>query len=142
MSYEVVNLSICKGDGGITVLIVDDEQEILNLIAEELVELDKSIQVILANTGYSALQCIQEQTIDLLLTDIAIPDMDGFQLYQRTKEIRPDMPIIMMTGFGYDPNHALLNSKKMGLTHTIYKPFDMNKLYKMICDVLGREIEK
>ena len=140
MSYEVFNLSICKGEGEITVLIVDDEQDILNLLAEDLVEMDKSIGVILANTGYSALQCIQERSIDLLLTDIAMPDMDGHELYQRTIDIRPDMAVIMMTGFGYDPNHVLLNSKKIGLTNTIYKPFDISKLYKMINEVLGRNV--
>ena len=120
----------------ITVLIIDDEQDILDLISADLKEIDSDIQVITTNSGYTALQLISEREIDLVLTDIAMPDMDGLELYKRLKELRPELQFIMMTGFGYDPNHVIINSKQIGLKHVIYKPFDVHKLHKMIYNVL------
>jgi len=116
----------------INLLIADDEQDILELLEGELSEMDKSFQISLASSGYEALNYIGCNQVDLLITDIAMADMDGFELYQRVKEIRPNMPIIMMTGFGYDPNHVLVNTKKAGLKSIIFKPFDMDKLIATI----------
>jgi DNA-binding NtrC family response regulator len=67
-----------------------------------------------------------------------MPDMNGFELYQRTSELRPNLPIIMMTGFGYDPNHVILNTKNIGLRYVIYKPFDVKRLHKTIYEVLNK----
>jgi DNA-binding NtrC family response regulator len=122
-----------------TILITDDEQDILDSLEFDLAEIDNNIEIIKATSGRIALRCIQENSVDLLLTDIAMPDMNGFELYKRTKYMRPNMPIIMMTGFGYDPNHTLLNAKKMGLGHIFYKPFDVKKLLKTIYEVLEKQ---
>jgi FixJ family two-component response regulator len=57
-----------------------------------------------------------------------MPDMDGYELYSRTKEFNEDLPIIMMTGFGYDPDHVVVKSRKAGLQDVIFKPFNIKKL--------------
>jgi DNA-binding NtrC family response regulator len=116
----------------IRILITDDEQDILDLLKGELTEADESFQIILENSGYNALNHIRANEVDLLITDIGMPDMDGYELYKKTKELYPKMPIIMMTGFGYDPNHTVVNAKKAGLKDVIFKPFDMPKLLTMI----------
>ena len=116
----------------INILITDDEQDILELLESELSDLDENFKITLTNSGYEALNYLQSNQVDLLLTDIAMPDMDGFELYNRAKEIRPNLPIIMMTGFGYDPNHTVVNAKKAGLRDVVFKPFDINKLLAMI----------
>ena len=116
----------------IVILVTDDDVNILDFLESELTELDKSFHVIKANTGYVALTNIQTKHIDMLVTDIAMPDMDGYELYKRTKEIRPNLPIIMMTGFGYDPNHTVVNAKKIGLKDVVFKPFDISKLMALI----------
>ena len=121
----------------ITILIIDDDQDILDMISAGLNEIDSDIQVITTNSGYTAMQLIHERDIDLVLTDIAMPDMDGLELYKRLKELRPELQFIMMTGFGYDPNHVIINTKQIGLKQVIYKPFDVNKLHKKIYEVLG-----
>jgi two-component system, sensor histidine kinase SagS len=61
-----------------------------------------------------------------------MPDMDGYELFSRTKEMNSELPIIMMTGFGYDPNHVVVKSRMKGLKDVIFKPFDTQKLVKMI----------
>jgi len=123
----------------IKILITDDEQEIRDLLRGELTNADKSFEILLASSGYEALGSIQNEKIGLLITDIAMPDMDGYELYKRAKEIRPNLPIIMMTGFGYDPNHTVVNAKKSGLKDVIFKPFDIEKLLAMIYKTITEE---
>ena len=115
-----------------TILITDDEQDILDLLRGELTEADSSFKIFFADSGYKALNYIQTEQIDLLITDIAMPDMDGYELYTRAREIKPNLPIIMMTGFGYDPKHTIINAKKAGLRDVIFKPFDISKLLALI----------
>lgn len=114
------------------VLIVDDERSVTEYLKMELEDSDNDFEIICSNAGYEALSLIMRGDIDLLLTDIAMPDMDGYELYSRTKEYDENLPIIMMTGFGYDPGHAVVKSKKDGLQDVIFKPFNILKLNEMI----------
>lgn len=114
------------------ILVVDDEINVTDYLKTELAECCEYLNVITKNSGYEALKVIFQGEIDLLLTDIAMPDMDGYELYSRAKESNENLPIIMMTGFGYDPNHAVVKSRKAGLKNVIFKPFDINKLISII----------
>ncbi|MBN2461248.1 MAG: response regulator [Candidatus Cloacimonetes bacterium] len=121
------------------ILVVDDEIEVTDFLRLEIEERNDQLQVICKNSGYGALSEIMKGKIDLLLTDIAMPDMDGYELFSRTRELNENMPVVMMTGFGYDPNHAVVKSKKAGLHDVIFKPFNMDKLLKLIQDRLNAE---
>ncbi|HCX73669.1 MAG TPA: response regulator, partial [Candidatus Cloacimonas sp.] len=114
------------------ILVVDDEPSVLEYLKLELEEADEDFEVVTALTGYQALKYIFNNGIGLLLTDIAMPDMDGYELFKRIREHNEKIPIIMMTGFGYDPNHVVVNTKKAGLQDVIFKPFDSEKLIKLI----------
>jgi len=113
---------------GHRILIVDDDISITDYLKMELQECCSELEVICENEGYLALKRIMTGGIDLLLTDIAMPDMDGYELYSRAKEFNEDLPIIMMTGFGYDPDHVVVKSRKAGLQDVVFKPFDIQKL--------------
>ena len=121
------------------ILIVDDEKSVTEFLKMELEESYKDIEVICSSGGYEALSIIMEGGIDLLLTDIAMPDMDGYELYSRTKEYDENLPVIMMTGFGYDPEHIVVKSRKDGLQDVVFKPFDINKLNELIKKRLAGE---
>jgi CheY-like chemotaxis protein len=82
--------------------------------------------------GLKALQMIMSGKVDLVLTDIAMPDMDGYELFWRVKDYDDKIPVIMMTGFGYDPNHVLVRAKVDGLKDVLFKPFDVEKLVELI----------
>ena len=116
----------------ICIVIVDDEPDILDLLTQELSEKDERFNIFSSTSGYEALNILRNNKIDILITDIAMPDMDGYELYKRTKELFQDMPIIMMTGFGYDPKHVMVNAKKSGLREVILKPFETEILYEKI----------
>lgn len=121
-----------------TILVVDDEVDITEFLSTELEEFDENLKVISFQNGMLALQYLQQNKADLLITDIAMPDMDGYELYSRVSDLRPDLPIIMMTGFGYDPNHTVVNAKKAGLKDVVFKPFDINKLMNIIYQRLSK----
>ena len=111
------------------ILITDDEEEIREILLNGLKIYDDKFILSSATTGCEALHFIENNPVDILVTDVAMPDMDGFELFTKVKEIRPDLPIIMMTGFGYDPSHTLVKAKKSGMIDILYKPFNVENLY-------------
>lgn len=121
----------------IKILVVDDEVDVTDYLKFELEDACSKMEIICKNSGYDALEVVQSGKIDLLITDIAMPDMDGYELFSRARELIEDLPIIMMTGFGYDPNHAVVKSKKDGLQDVVFKPFDIEKLLKKIEQRIG-----
>jgi DNA-binding NtrC family response regulator len=114
------------------ILIVDDELEIIEYVKKFLEE--EGYNVILEETGKKALNLLYSGKIDidLVITDISMPDMDGYELYKRIMMYDSDIPVIMMTGFGYDPNHAVVKSKKEGLAEVIFKPVPKKRLIELV----------
>ncbi len=112
------------------ILVVDDVLDITDLLEIELSE--HNFHVISKNSGYDALRYLMENEVDLLLSDIAMPDMNGFELFSRVQDLKDYLPVILMTGFGYDPNHVVVKSKLAGLKDVVYKPFNMDKLVTLI----------
>ena len=66
------------------------------------------------------------------LVDIRLPDLDGYEIYRRLREIRPQAPIILMTGFGYDPTHSIVKARQEGLQTVLYKPFRSERLMEAV----------
>lgn len=60
---------------------------------------------------------------DVVLTDIRLPDANGYECFRRLREINSHVPIIMMTGFGYDASHSIVKARQEGLKAVLYKPF-------------------
>ena len=114
------------------ILVVDDEKSVTEYLKLELEECCPDLEVITQNTGYEALNRLMQGDINLLLTDIAMPDMDGYELFSRAKDYDENLPIIMMTGFGYDPGHVVLKSRQDGLQDVLFKPFETKKLFDLI----------
>ncbi len=114
------------------ICIVDDEEGLIVDLKLELEALRPAWKVVGFNNGMDALREIIGGGIDLVITDIAMPDMDGYELFWRIKDHDPDLPVIMMTGFGYDPNHVLVRAKTDGLQDILFKPFDIAKLIALI----------
>lgn len=113
---------------GYKIVIVDDEPEITENLKDEILEITDEFEIKCFNYGYDALNEVFRGDVALVVSDIAMPDMDGYELYNRIKGYNAEIPIIMMTGFGYDPNHVLVNIKKFGRIEILLKPFDTEKL--------------
>jgi len=115
-----------------TICIVDDEEELVHNLKLELKSLKKDWNILAFASGTEALHEILRGKVDLVVSDIAMPDMDGYELFWRIRDYNEHLPVIMMTGFGYDPNHVLVRSKVDGLKDIVFKPFDVENLAELI----------
>jgi two-component system NtrC family response regulator len=107
-----------------TVLIVDDEKNyplILGAVLEE-----EGYEVLTANTGREALEIQKTSDVDLVLTDMKMPFMDGIELLEKIKAKDSDMPVIMMTAYG--SVDKAVEAMEKGAYSYILKPFDNEKL--------------
>lgn len=114
------------------ICIVDDEEELVKNLKIEIQELRPEWEIHTFSDGLKALQKVMRGQVNLVLTDIAMPDMDGYELFWRVKDYDAKIPVIMMTGFGYDPNHVLVRAKVDGLKDVIFKPFDIEKMVALM----------
>jgi FixJ family two-component response regulator len=114
------------------ICLVDDEEDLTDNLTFEIKELRPDWEIMSFKSGLDAIREVMKGQVSLVVTDIAMPDMDGYELYWRIKDYDVNLPVIMMTGFGYDPNHVLVRSKQEGLQDILYKPFDAAKLVALI----------
>jgi CheY-like chemotaxis protein/GAF domain-containing protein len=72
------------------------------------------------------------QFYDVIIADIRLPDMSGFDLMLKLKELMPSVPMVLMTGFGYDPGHSIVKARQAGLQAVLYKPFRLDQLLETV----------
>jgi len=95
------------------ILLVDDETPILELLEEYLTT--RGFRVTVARSAAEARKATQVEAPDLMITDLQLEDGDGLQLVEQLKVLRPDMPVILLTGVLFDPQVAEERlSKKVG----------------------------
>jgi DNA-binding NtrC family response regulator len=107
-----------------TILIVDDEESQREAIAGFLRKL--GYKVISSPDGASALEIIQKDTIDLVISDMKMPVMGGLELLQKAKAIIPDIAFILMTAYG--SVNGAVESMKLGAFNYLTKPIDLGEL--------------
>lgn len=81
------------------ILVVDDEKNILRLYQAELE--DEGYTVVVANSGWEALELFESEKPDIVTLDILMPNLDGIQVLRQMKEKNPNIPIIMLTAYDY-----------------------------------------
>ena len=74
---------------------------------------------------------------DAIIADIRLPDMTGYEFYVRLQEIMEPVPMILMTGFGYDPGHSIVKARQAGLQAVLYKPFRLDQLLQSVEAVIS-----
>jgi two-component system, cell cycle sensor histidine kinase and response regulator CckA len=116
-----------------TILVVDDNESVLGVVVAILKT--ENFRVLSADSGPAALRLAEtESTIDLLLSDVEMPEMSGPELGEQSKKTRPDLHVMLMSG-GNKGNLLVLN---YGWAY-IQKPFVVVKLVQMINEVLHSE---
>ena len=109
---------------GEIILIVDDEESVRNTLAG--VMKDEGYEVVSAASGKEGISVLNEIQPSLVLLDIAMPGMDGIETLRQFKEMRPDMPVIMVTGHG--TIETAVRTTKMGAYDFIEKPTGLPQL--------------
>jgi DNA-binding response OmpR family regulator len=74
---------------------------------------------------------------DAIIADIRLPDMNGYEFLLKLQEIMEPVPLILMTGFGYDPGHSIVKARQAGVRAVLYKPFRLDQLLQNVELVLG-----
>ncbi len=111
-------------ESSLNILIVDDEK-IVHQTLEPYLK-DSGHQVESAYNGNSALEMIENQDYDLVLVDVKMPDMDGLEVLARTSEIKPDLPVVLITGHGN--MEMAIQSLRLGAADFLSKPVKLLEL--------------
>jgi CheY-like chemotaxis protein len=108
----------------IPILVAEDEA-MLRIIAVEMLE-DAGFAVFEAGDGIEALELLKANPqIALLVSDIKMPRMDGYALVEAGLAIRPDLKVLLMTGYAQDPPPQVLKAREIQILH---KPFNLERL--------------
>ncbi len=111
-----------------SVLVIDDDPAMLDLTRYHFEE--QGYSVVLAATGEEGMRLAHEQSFDIALTDLQLPDVDGLELVRRLKEASPDMQIIMVTG--YSSVNGAIEAIKAGAFYFVEKPVEYEELLALI----------
>ncbi|MEX2218914.1 MAG: response regulator [Phycisphaerales bacterium] len=117
---------------GRTILVADDEPSIRRIIHDVLH--NRGAAVITCENGAEAIVILEESAsgkrprIDAVISDIRMPDRNGYEVYAAARKCCPGLPVILMTGFGYDPHHSIVRASQEGLQSVLFKPFPVERL--------------
>lgn len=119
------------------ILIVEDEAAIRRVLVKILSEENDSYEVVEAEDGLAGIERIKKEDFDLILCDIKMPKMDGVEVLEAVKKIKPEIPIVMISGHG-DLDTAV-NTMRLGAFDYISKPPDLNRLLNTVRIALDRK---
>jgi len=107
-------------------LVADDDERMRELMATVLRRVGCKCTV--CADGRDAINVIEQESIDLVVSDIVMPHHNGYDIFTAAKKRHHDIPIVLVTGFGYDPTHSLVRASEEGLAAVLYKPFTPQQL--------------
>ncbi|MEE9608614.1 MAG: response regulator [Myxococcota bacterium] len=122
---------------GLRILVVDDDLGICRTLEEILEAQGCSVEA--ACDGLEALRRVDATEFDLVLSDVVMPNMDGYELHHALRERHPQLPVLMMTAFHYDKDHIIQRSRAEGLEGVVFKkPVDPERLRQVIAETVSK----
>jgi len=119
------------------VLVVDDDMGICRSLKEILEAVGCVVET--AEDGEEALWRIENGSFDVVLSDVVMPKLDGYELYTAIQKRHPGLPVLMMTAFHYDKDHIIKRSRIEGLAGVIFKkPVDPQRLCEVLVETVAR----
>ena len=117
-----------------TILVVDDEADICTSLQDRLTI--EGYKVWTASDGRKGLQVYHDHLIDLVITDVLMPELDGLEVVRTLRRLASAIPIIAMSGGANRDLDFLVEATEFGATRTISKPFRVEELVVMVHDLL------
>jgi len=136
ISAKAVISEISMSKGLKKVLIVDDEETLTWSMAKSLSKDKDKYEVLIANNGREALHLLKANKIDLVITDIRMPDINGLDLLVMIKKEFAETKVIIMTAYGSSDVQKEANQR--GSLFYIEKPFEISEIRKIIIDLIGK----
>lgn len=119
------------------ILLIEDEAAIRRVLVKILTEENKTYEVEEAADGLEGTEMVKDHDYDLILCDIKMPKMDGIEVLEAVKKIKPEIPVVMISGHG-DLDTAV-NTMRLGAFDYISKPPDLNRLLNTVRNALDRK---
>jgi CheY-like chemotaxis protein len=116
----------------IRVLVIDDEEYVRSVLSRSLTQVNH--RVTMAKDGEEGLRLFKEKEFDVVLTDLGMPKMSGWEVCNAIKKMSPRTPVGMITGWGMDADQAMIKGR--GLDFVISKPFDMNQILNVLTETM------
>ena len=120
------------------ILVIEDEAAIRRVLIKIISEESDSYEVEEAENGLDGIEKIKDNDYDLVLCDIKMPKMDGVEVLEKAKKIKPEIPFVMISGHG-DLDTAV-NTMRLGAFDYISKPPDLNRLLNTVRNALDRKV--
>ncbi|MBN1931563.1 MAG: sigma-54-dependent Fis family transcriptional regulator [Desulfobacterales bacterium] len=117
-----------------TILIVDDDLNVLEVLEARI--FSAGFKVLKAVGARDALRMLQEQHVDLMISDMKMPEMGGMALFKEARLIRPELPVIFLTAYGTIPD--AVRAVKAGAVDYFAKPFNGQDLLKKVNEILQK----
>ena len=120
------------------ILIIEDEAAIRRVLTKIISEENEAYRVEGAEDGLLGIEMIKNNDYDLVLCDIKMPKMDGVEVLEKAKKIKPEIPFVMISGHG-DIDTAV-NTMRLGAFDYISKPPDLNRLLNTVRNALEKKV--
>jgi DNA-binding NtrC family response regulator len=120
-----------------TVLIVDDEEMVLTSLSTYLT-LETAYDVVTFTSAAQALLHLEKHDVGVIISDFLMPEMDGITFLARAKELRPDAPRVILTGYA-DKENAIKAINQVGLYQYVEKPWDNDEIRLIIRNGLEKK---
>ena len=118
------------------ILVADDEPKIRRVIGDVL--RNRGAKVVVVDNGGAAIEYLEAcqrgeyPPFELVVSDIKMPDRNGYEVFAATRRCLGQVPVILMTGFGYDPHHSIVRASQEGQRAVLFKPFQIEKLLEEV----------
>ena len=129
---EAVSPQTIKQGRQARILVIDDEEVVRSVLSRTLGKVNH--QVTLAANGEKGIQLFKEEKFDMVLTDLGMPGMSGWEVCRMIKKISPDTPVGMITGWGAEMSQSKMD--EYGLDFLISKPFDLNQVLNVVAETM------
>jgi PAS domain S-box-containing protein len=112
------------------ILVIDDEATVREVLEKMLSQVDHRVTA--AQNGDEGIRLFQEKEFDIVLTDLGMPGMSGWEVCQKIKKMNPYTPVGMITGWGMEVSQSKM--EECGLDFIIAKPFDFNQIIRVVSE--------
>ncbi|MBX3375107.1 MAG: fumarylacetoacetate hydrolase family protein [Phycisphaeraceae bacterium] len=119
---------------GLNAVVADDDDNMRRMMATVLTRF--GCRCVACRDGAEAIDAIHAGGVDLVVSDIRMPFHDGYEIFAAARRMRDDLPVVLVTGFGYDPSHSLIRASREGLAAVLYKPFAPAELLQEVMRAL------
>jgi len=122
---------------GRRVLLVDEDSSVQKAAHDLLERFGCAVET--APDGAQAIFMVRNSGYDVVISDIRLPDMSGHQFMLKLREVWDvdPLPLVLMTGFGYDPGHSIVKARQAGLQAVLYKPFRVDQLLSTVEQIVN-----